>query len=418
MEEAKPFRISKRAVREAFRRVKANRGAAGVDGQSIEEFEADLENNLYKLWNRMSSGSYFPPPVQRVEIPKKGEGKKIRPLGIPTVSDRVAQMVCKMYLEPKVEPHFHADSYGYRPNKSALDAVGKARERCWKYAWVLDVDIKGFFDNIDHALLMRAVRKHTDCRWVLLYIKRWLVAPVRMADGSLQNREKGTPQGSVISPLLANLFLHYAVDAWMERTCPSIPFERYADDIICHCRTEVQAQWLRQQLEQRLAECGLQLHPEKTRIVYCKRDGRSGTSPNQGFDFLGFTFRPRRAQAPKSGKLFVGFLPAASQEAANSMRQIIRTWRLQYRTRQTVEQLAQWINPVTRGWVHYYGVYYRSALGPIFDYLDRRIARWARCKYKRLRFNQRRARKWLQGIRRRQPGLFVHWYLQRSMAGR
>ena len=418
MEEAKPFRISKRAVREAFRRVKANRGAAGVDGQSIEEFEADLENNLYKLWNRMSSGSYFPPPVQRVEIPKKGERKRTRPLGIPTVSDRVAQMVCKMYLEPKVEPHFHADSYGYRPNKSALDAVGKARERCWKYAWVLDVDIKGFFDNIDHALLMRAVRKHTDCRWVLLYIKRWLVAPVRMADGSLQNREKGTPQGSVISPLLANLFLHYAVDAWMERTCPSIPFERYADDIICHCRTEVQAQWLRQQLEQRLAECGLQLHPEKTRIVYCKRDGRSGTSPNQGFDFLGFTFRPRRAQAPKSGKLFVGFLPAASQEAANSMRQIIRTWRLQYRTRQTVEQLAQWINPVTRGWVHYYGVYYRSALGPIFDYLDRRIARWARCKYKRLRVNQRRARKWLQGIRRRQPGLFVHWRLQRSMAGR
>lgn len=418
MEEAKPFRISKRAVREAFRRVKANRGAAGVDGQSIEEFEADLENNLYKLWNRMSSGSYFPPPVQRVEIPKKGEGKKTRPLGIPTVSDRVAQMVCKMYLEPKVEPHFHADSYGYRPNKSALDAVGKARERCWKYAWVLDVDIKGFFDNIDHALLMRAVRKHTDCRWVLLYIERWLVAPVRMADGSLQNREKGTPQGSVISPLLANLFLHYAVDAWMERTCPSIPFERYADDIICHCRTELQAQWLRKQLEQRLAECGLQLHPEKTRIVYCKRDGRPGTHPNQEFDFLGFTFRPRRAQAPKSGKFFVGFLPAASQEAANSMRQTIRTWRLQYRTRQTVEQLAQWINPVTRGWVHYYGVYYRSALGPIFDYLDGRIARWARRKYKRLRSNQRRARKWLQGIRRRQPGLFVHWYLQRSMAGR
>ena len=228
MDKTKPFHIPKRAVWEAYQRVKANRGAAGVDDQSIEVFEKDLKNNLYKLWNRLSSGSYFPPPVKRVEIDKRGGGT--RPLGIPTVADRMAQAVVKAHLEPELEKQFHPDSYGYRPGKSALDAVGRARERCWCNDWVLDLDIRAFFDSISHDLLLRAVRKHTDCAWVLLYIERWLKAPVQLEDGTLEPREKGTPQGSVVSPLLANLFLHYAFDRWMAIHQPSISFERYADD--------------------------------------------------------------------------------------------------------------------------------------------------------------------------------------------
>ena len=297
MDRAKPFDIPKREVWEAYKKVRANQGAAG--GQSIADFEADLSNNLYKIWNRMSSGSYFPPPVRRVDIPK-GETGGTRPLGIPTVADRVAQMVVKRVLEPLVEPHFHDDSYGYRPGKSALDAVGVARQRCWRYAWVLDLDIKAFFDSIETTLLMRAVRKHTDCPWVLLYIERWLKAPVQMPDGSLAVRERGTPQGGVVSPVLANLFLHYAFDVWMHRNHPGIPFERYADDAICHCSSEEQAAALRVALENRFAECGLTLHPEKTKIVYCKDDDRRGDYPNQKFDFLGYTFRPRLARLGRS----------------------------------------------------------------------------------------------------------------------
>jgi group II intron reverse transcriptase/maturase len=265
-----------------------------VDGQSIAEFEVNLADNLYKLWNRMSSGSYFPPPVRRVDIPKADGGT--RPLGIPTVADRIAQMVVKRSLEPLVEPQFHHDSYGYRPGKSALEAVGVARQRCWRNAWVLDLDIKAFFDSIDSDLLMRAVRKHTDCRWVLLYIERWLRAPMQMEDGSLIIRKRGTPQGGVISPLLANLFLHYAFDVWMRRNYPDVAFERYADDAICHCQTEEQARALRASLEKRFAECGLELHPDKTQIVYCKDDDRRNDFPNRKFDFLGYTFRPRLAR--------------------------------------------------------------------------------------------------------------------------
>jgi RNA-directed DNA polymerase len=203
LKQAKSFDISKQVVWEAYQRVKANRGSAGVDAQSIQDFEVDLKDNLYKLWNRMASGSYFPPPVRRVEIPKKDGG--LRPLGIPTVSDRIAQMVVKMMFEPEVEPYFHPDSYGYRPGKSAIQAVGMVRGRCWRYNWVVDLDIRGFFDNMDHDLLMRAVRKHTDCKWIRLYIERWLKAPVQMGDGSLVNRDKGTPKGGVISPLLVEV---------------------------------------------------------------------------------------------------------------------------------------------------------------------------------------------------------------------
>ena len=315
MNKAKPFCIAKREVWEAYKQVKANRGAAGVDGQSIEDFERDLSNNLYRIWNRMSSGSYVPPPVRRVDIPK-GDSGKTRPLGIPAVADRIAQTVVKRYLEPILEPKFHKDSYGYRPGKSAHDALAVARQRCWQRDWVLDLDIESFFDRIDWKLLMRAVRHHTDCKWVLLYIERWLKAPVSMPDGTLVSRERGTPQGSVISPVLANLFLHYAFDCWMQREHPDIPFERYADDAICHCRSEAQAQKLRRALEQRFADCGLQLHPQKTKVIYCQDANRTDEYPERSFDFLSYTFRPR-SSINREGEHFVSFLPAVSKQAAS-----------------------------------------------------------------------------------------------------
>jgi RNA-directed DNA polymerase len=416
LDKAKPFAISKRQVWEAYKRVKANQGAAGVDGQSIAGFEEDLENNLYKLWNRLASGSYFPPSVRRVEIPK-GEGRGTRPLGIPTVSDRVAQAVAKAYLEPEVETHFHPDSYGYRPGKSAIEAVGVARQRCWRYDWVLDLDIRRYFDSIDHELLMRAVRRHTDCNWVLLYIERWLKAPVRLEDGTLEPREQGTPQGSVISPLLANLFLHYAFDTWMRMNYPHIPFERFADDAICHCESEAQAKALRAALERRLVDCGLELHPQKTKIVYCKDDDRRGNYPEEKFDFLGYTFRPRRSKN-RWGKYFVNFSPGVSNAATKAIRRAVRRWRLGCRVDKRIDDLARMFNPIIRGWLNYYTRYYQSALYPTLQHLDRHLARWAMGKYKRLRRHRRRAEQWLRRVARRQPSLFAHWRVLHAVAGR
>lgn len=415
MSKAKPFSIAKREVWEAYKRVKVNRGAAGIDRQTIEEFERDLSNNLYKLWNRMSSGSYFPAPVRRVEIPKP-DGQK-RPLGIPTVTDRVAQMVVKQYLEPILEPHFHRDSYGYRPGKSALQAVGKARKRCWKYHWVLDLDIRSFFDTINHRLLMRAVRKHTDCKWVLLYIDRWLKAPVQMPDGTLEDRGRGIPQGGVISPLLANLFLHYALDKWMDRHFPELPFERYADDVICHCVSEMQAKYLLDTIRRRLAECRLKLNMRKTKIVYCKDSYRNGKYANESFDFLGFTFRPRLSKS-RNGRYFVNFSPAVSNTATKAIRQEIRSWNLHRRTDKSLEDFARIFNPIIRGWIYYYGTYYKSALYRTFWHLDRIISRWAGRKYKRLKGRQRKAQRWLRRIRNRQSWLFAHWRFAYTWAGR
>jgi len=413
LNKARPFGISKRVVWEAYQRVKANQGAAGVDGKSIAEFERDRTNNLYRLWNRMSSGSYFPPPVRTVEIPKSDGGK--RALGIPTVTDRIAQMVVKMYLEPLVEPHFHQDSYGYRPGKSAIQAVGVARQRCWRNDWVLDLDIKGFFDNLDHALLIRAVRKHTECRWIILYIERWLKAPAQLSDGTLMAREQGTPQGGVISPLLANLFLHYAFDVWMHRNYPTIPFERYADDIIVHSKSERQALWLKTIVARRLAQCKLELHPEKTKIAYCKDSDRTGSYPNVSFDFLGFGFRPRGAKS-RLGRVFVSFLPAASKKAANSMRSVIRGWRLHRLSDKNLLDLSRMFNPVIRGWINYYGNYYKSALYSLVDQLNRSLKSWAMRKYKRLRGHPRRAAHWLWRIKSQQPALFSHWQLASNLA--
>ena len=409
MAEVKPYTISKQVVWEAYQKVKANQGAAGVDGQSIEAFETDLKNNLYKIWNRMSSGSYFPPPVRLVEIPKATGG--LRPLGIPTVADRVAQMVVKMHLEPIVEPCFHNDSYGYRPGKSALDAVATARQRCWRSDWVIDLDIKGFFDNLDHDLVMKAVRHHDKTPWVLLYIERWLKAPVQRQDGSQQERTKGSPQGAVVSPLLANLFLHYAFDSWMRRNHPSIPFERYADDVIVHAKSKAQAEQLLEAIRARLAACGLELHPEKTKIVYCQDSDRKGQHEHIQFDFLGYTFRPRRAKNYR-GKPFVSFLPGVSNKAGKAIRATIRAWRLAAtRNNQSLEDLARLVNPSVSGWVNYYGRFYRSALTPVLRHLERALIRWACRKYKRFRGHVTNAAHWLGQVARRDPHLFVLWHI-------
>lgn len=414
MNQAKSFPITKRQVWEAYKRVKANKGGEGVDGQSLEMFEEKLEGNLYKLWNRLASGSYIPPPVKRVEIPKAGGG--VRPLGIPTVADRVAQMVVKQTLEPELERHFHPDSYGYRPGKSAHQAIGQARKRCWRNDWVVDLDIKGFFDNIDHELLMRAVRHHIQDKWVLLYIERWLTAPVQLNVGELQERDKGTPQGGVVSPLLANLFLHYTFDAWMQRRYPSIPFERYADDSVCHCRTRKQAEHLKNALEQRFADCGLELHPEKTKIVYCKDDDRRLDYPVTSFDFLGYTFRPRRSKN-RRGKFFINFSPAISNKAAKAIRQEVRRWKLHLRSDKALEDLARMFNAVIRGWINYYSAFYKSALYATLRQIDRRLVIWATRKFKRLRGHRRRATHWLERIARRQLGLFAHWRLLHGQTG-
>jgi len=407
--EAKPYDIPKNLVWEAYQRVKANRGAAGVDGESLEAFEKDLKGNLYKIWNRMSSGSYFPPPVRRVEIAKTGGGT--RGLGIPTVADRIAQTVVTMVLEPMVEPSFHPDSYGYRPGRSALDAVGRARERCWRYDWVIDLDIKAFFDSLDWELVERAVAHHTELPWVRLYIARWLRAPVQKPDGTLEQRTKGTPQGGVVSPLLSNLFLHYAFDLWMQRNYPSVPFERYADDAIVHCGSERQAKKVLGAIRDRLAECGLELHPMKTKIVYCQDSDRPGKYEQVTFDFLGHTFQPRRAKN-RYGKFFVSFLPAISNKAAKAIRATIREWRLaSTRNNQSLEDLAQLINPVVRGWMNYYGRYYRSKCVQVLRHVNLALAAWARRKYRRFKRRERESMHWLGRIARRDPNLFALWRL-------
>lgn len=406
MDKTKPFDISKQVVWDAYKRVKANKGAAGIDEESISKFEEDLKDNLYKIWNRMSSGSYFPPPVKAVEIPKKNGGVRI--LGIPTVADRIAQMVAKMYFEPKVEPHFLADSYGYRPGKSAIDAVGVTRQRCWRYDWLLEFDIKGLFDNISHELLLRAVRKHTESKWLILYIERWLKTPFQTNDGRLIDRESGTPQGGVISPVLSNLFLHYVFDKWMRRNHPHNPWARYADDAVAHCRSLKEAERMLQQLRVRFEECGLELHPDKTRIVYCKDDDRRGEYRETKFDFLGYTFRSRLSKN-RYGKHFINFTPGASRKACRAIRQTIRNWRLHRKPDKSIEEISRKFNPVIRGWINYYGRFYKSELYTVLRHMNRALVQWVRRKYKRFNNRRRRAEYWLGRLARREPGLFAHW---------
>ena len=411
--QAKPFGITKRQGYEAYKRVKANKGAAGVDHQSLKEFDENLTGNLYKLWNRMASGSYHPPPVRRVEIPK-GNGA-VRALGIPTVSDRIAQMVVKEAIEPEIDRHFHPDSYGYRPGKSAHQAIGKTKERCWRSPWVLDMDIKAFFDTIDHTLLMRAIDKHVKVKWQRLYIERWLKVPVEYPDGWLESRERGTPQGGVISPLLANLFLHYAFDLWMKIHKPSIEFERYADDIICHCKSEVMARRLKWELTERFKACGLALHPDKTKIIYCKSSYYKQEYPEISFDFLGFTFRPRLTRS-RHGNMMVGFTPAISRKSAKHIREAISKWELPRRQAFQLNDLSEIIRSRVQGWINYYSKFGIGELRRVLFHLDEHIIRWAQRKYKRLR-RRSRAVRWLRFVRNACPTQFAHWRLYSTMVG-
>jgi RNA-directed DNA polymerase len=407
MNKTKPYTISKKVVYEAYLRVKANKGSAGIDDESIEEFEINLKDNLYKLWNRMSSGSYFPPSVKALEIPKKTGGT--RTLGIPTVADRIAQMTVKLYFEPMVEPYFHEDSYGYRPGKSAIQAIEITRKRCWRYNWVLEFDIKGLFDNIDHDLLMKAVEKHTSVEWVKLYIKRWLRAPFQTKDG-IKERISGTPQGGVISPVLANLFLHYTFDKWMTINHPNNPFARYADDAVIHCTSEEEAKILLDSLNKRMNECRLELHPTKTRIVYCKDADRKENPENIAFDFLGYTFRPRLSKN-RWGNHFVNFTPAISNKSKKSIRQKVRDWKLQLKAEKDLTDLSNMFNSKIIGWINYYGKFYKSEMYSTLRHINRALIMWARKKYKRLARHKKRTEYFLGRIANQNPKLFKHWEL-------
>jgi RNA-directed DNA polymerase len=408
----KPFVIPKLLVWEAWRQVRANKGAPGVDGQALDEFEADLADNLYKVWNRMSSGSYFPPPVRAVEIPKP-HGGGVRVLGVPTIADRVAQTVVAMFLEPRVEPRFHPDSYGYRPGRSAHDALAACRERCWKFDWVIDLDVQKFFDEVPWDLVVKAVEAVTDCPWVLLYVKRWLAAPLKHPGGTLVQRVKGTPQGSAVSPVLANLFLHYAFDLWMARRFAGCPFERYADDVVVHCRTRRQAEDVLAAIAARMSEVGLRLHPDKTRVVYCSDGKRRAQHEHTALTFLGYTFRARKAINGKTGVAFTRFLPAIGDEALKAKSADLRRMRIHQRTNLTLDELARWLNPIVAGWINYYGRFYRSAMVRLLRRVNTYLRRWAGKKYRRLRAFKR-FKRWWTGVLQRAPGLFAHWRLERS----
>lgn len=406
MNKTKSFDIPKQLIWRAYKQVSKNKGAAGVDEVSITKFEENLKDNLYKLWNRMSSGSYFPEPVKAVAIPKDtGGGQRI--LGVPSVFDRIGQKAASMYLEPLVEPKFHEDSYGYRPNKSALDGVDTARKRCWRYDWTIDLDITGFFDNLDHELVLQAIKKHTNCKWVILYVERWMKAPIQQADGTREVRNKGVPQGGSVSPIISNIFMHHAFDMWMRQNYPTIPFERYVDDAIVHCKTKRQADFMRVKIEERLAEYKLKLHPEKTRIVYCKNSNRKNTFPIQSFDFLGYTFRPRGAKS-KIGEYFVGFLPAISNKAKKKITQTIRSWKIRRFTGKKLEEISKEVNPIVRGWCQYYGRFYQTEMYKLLNNVERHLEKWVGKKYL---IGKRLARKLLGKMRTENPNTFYHWRL-------
>lgn len=409
----KPFTIPKELIMQAYRQVKANAGSAGIDQQTLAEFEKDWQGNLYKLWNRMSSGSYFPKPVKRVSILKKTGGERI--LGVPTIMDRIGQTTVRLILEPELEKHFHDDSYGYRPNRSAIDAVTATRIRCRTYDWLIEFDIKALFDTIPWDLLMKSVRHHTDNKWVLLYIERWLKAPMQDEDGNITERTAGTPQGGPASPLLSNLFMHYAFDTWMSRTYPANPWARYSDDGVIHCRTEAEAKDILANVTKRLKHCGIEIHPDKTRIVYCKDGKRRGKHANTQFDFLGYTFRPRGMLNTKNNTLFVGFTPGVSPKALKAMRQYIRASNVRNRSELSIQEIARMFNPILRGWINYYGCHHRTALDPLLRHFNLTLVTWARRKYVKLKRHKVQASEFVQKIARDNPELFEHW--KRGMVG-
>lgn len=411
MDTIKPFVISKQSVWEAWKSVKRNGGGPGIDGQTIELYEQDLKGNLYKLWNRMSSGTYFPPPVRGVEIPKKTGGHRL--LGVPAVSDRVGQTIAKMVLEPILEKVFLKDSYGYRPHKSAHDAVESTQKRCWRYDFLVEFDIRGMFDNISHSLLLKALKHHTDNKWVLLYVERWLKSPTIIGDGSIIPREKGVSQGGSISPLLCNLFLHYVFDKWMERNFPNNPWCRYCDDGLLHCNSYQQARMILKKLTDRFKDCGLEIHPEKTNIIYCKDSNRQRRCNNiNEFTFLGFTFKRRSCRNKVNGKLFDSFKPAVSRVACKAMKLTIREkWRLKSKIHLSLDDLAMYLNPIIRGWFTYYGRFCKREMEMIARYINFVLRRWAGRKFLKLRGRTTRACNWLKKVFECRPNLFAHWKL-------
>jgi group II intron reverse transcriptase/maturase len=411
----KPYDIPKRRVLEAYWHVRANKGAAGIDDESIEMFEADLTGNLYKLWNRLSSGSYFPPPVKQVEIPKKNGGVRI--LGVPTVADRIAQQVVVSRIGGDLFGVFHPDSHGYQLDKSAVDAVANTRKRCWEFDWVVEFDIRRAFDELDWDLLRKAIAKHVKDPWCLLYIERWLTASAVSPDGQPVQRTKGVPQGSVVGPVLMNLFMTYAFDEWMKREHPNTPFSRYADDGVAHCRSEAEAKKLLAAIDERLKECKLEMHPEKSGIVYCKDSARRKEYPKVSFTFLGYEFRPRRSTR-KGGRIWTRFLPAISASAIKRIGQEIRRWRLPRQTSVSLNELARRYNTKIRGWMNYYSHFYKSALDQLYQHIDRKLVQWAQRKYRKLAGKPTRAKQWLMKVIGRQPRLFVHWLARGKVAVR
>lgn len=409
-EQHKSQPITKLQVNEAFKRVKANKGASGVDGVTIEKVVANPRKYLYPMWNRMASGSYFPQPVRQVLIPK-GDGK-MRPLGIPTIVDRVAQQVISNELEQIVEQQFHPSSFGYRPHKSAHDAIEQCRVNCMKYSWVVDLDIKGFFDNIDHELLLKAVKHYTQEKHILLYVKRWLNAPVKLTDGTIKHPEgKGTPQGGVISPVLANIFMDVVFDKWIAKTNPDIAFERYADDIVIHCRNMKQALGLLQSVKARFRTCKLELNQEKSKIVYC-RNNQKRQPPfkvlYQRFDFLGYTFKPRVTKT--KGKTILGFTPAISQKSRVRIATELKKMDFHRWVHHPISKIAELLKLKIRGWINYYGKFRMSEMRKLFRVLHARITKWIRNKYRRFRKKPwYTAYKHLQTLSRSYPNLFEHW---------
>lgn len=408
--ETKSVPVSRHMVMEAYKKVHANHGSAGIDKVSMEQFDANRSKCLYKVWNRLASGSYFPPAVKETEILKK-DGK-IRKLGIPTISDRIAQMVIKNYLEPRFEKIFSNASYGYRQQKNAHQALESARLNCRKYDWVIDLDIKGFFDNIDHRNLMLALKKHVSEKWCMMYIERWLKAPIQEKTGKLVFRmDKGTPQGGVISPLLANVFLHYVLDKWLELSHSGVEMERYADDAILHCHTRNQAERLLEELGRRMSACGLELHPEKTKIVYCKDYRRRGNYEKVKFDFLGYSFQPRTTKSKKTGKLFLGFDCAISIVSKKRIADKLEELDIVNLNVKSIVGVATFLDPYIRGWLNYFGKFRIWALNPVFQLLRKRLVRWVRKRYKRYKNNLIKAYKWLDKIKVQFPYLFYHWRL-------
>jgi RNA-directed DNA polymerase len=406
--ETKSIPITKKMVWEAYKKVRSNKGAAGIDNETIAMYEERLEDNLYILWNRMSSGSYFPDSVLEVEIPKD-DGKRKRKLGIPTVTDRVGQQVIKSYLEPRFEALFSLRSYAYRPLKSAHQAIEQVRKNVRKFHWVIDMDISGFFDNMVHELLMKAVDRHVTEKWAKMYIERWLQSTIEDRKGNKHYRcGKGTPQGGVISPLLANLFLHYAFDRWFEITYPNLTFVRYADDLVVHCNSQVESEEVLKAIRKRLGECMLELNEQKTKIVYCKKDHRKEQFKTVKFDFLGYSFQPRPTKN-RDGEVFLGFDCAISRKSECKIAEIIRKQRFHRRTDLSIYQIAEFFNPKIRGWINYYGKFRLMMLMRTFRLFNWRLIKWAVRKYKRFNHSMYNAGDWLRNLAKCYPGLFIHW---------